>query len=154
MARKALHLTKDFLFDGTGSGESFETNAKKIDDSLAEVFQDILICDLAPNSSSKAKVAPPAARTVAKFEAKCHTALETGTIQVTLKDADGNALLAATIDATTLTASFVEKTLTATSANLDIAAGEPVTMELTSNSGSSTGGPVIGRITWAAAADA
>lgn len=154
MARKALNTTYGFTFDGSGTGLSgapVETNAKKIDDTLAEHDISQVAVVLTPNGTSRVWIVPPAAKTIAGIKAGRGTALATGTITLAVKDADGNTLLStATIDATALTRALVAQTLTATTANLDIAAGEPVAIELVSNNVGSTGGPAVVQIVWAA----
>lgn len=149
MARKALALDQSSTYKGDlGTGES---NNKKIDDTLAELDQQIVIVEATPNTTTTVKFAPRAGRTISKIEMKRHTAIATGTCTVAVQDADSNSLLVgATIDATALTASFVEKTLTATTANLALAAGEPCKVIFVSDSGSTTGGPVVVLITYAA----
>lgn len=151
MARKALTLTNDFLATGAGSGPVVEANAVKIDDTLAELDKTIVTVEATPNTTTFGRFAPPAAKTVATIELKRHTAIATGTCTVAVQDADGNTLLStATIDATALTASFVSYPLTGTTANLALAAGEPCKVIFVSNSGSTTGGPVVARINYAA----
>lgn len=154
MARKALNLTYGFNADGSGTGLAgapVETNAKKIDDTLAEHDIDQVAVVLVPNGTSKAWIVPSAAKTIAGIKAGRGAALATGTITVSVKDADGNTLLStATIDATALTRALVAQTLTAVTADLDIAAGEPVEIALTSNNVSSTGGPAVVQLVWVA----
>lgn len=107
---------------------------------------------LVANGTSRAFIVKPGARVVTGIRVRRQAALATGTITLAVQDGDGNTLLsAATIDATALTASFVAQTLTATTANLSLAAGEPIQLVLVSNNSGSTGGPVIVEVTYAAA---
>lgn len=147
MARKTLNEAASGAYAGDG-----ESNNEKSNDNFAELDQETVVLALAPNSTTTVRIAKPVARTLSGVAAKRHTALATGTITLTVQDGDGTTLLnAATIDATAFTASFVDKTLTATTADLALAAGEPITLILTSNNGSATGGPAIVKLTFAAA---
>lgn len=153
MARKALTSAQGFGYDGHGSGPAVESNLTKIDDTLAELDKDVLVVDLVANSTAKLKVAKPVARTLSGVRLKRHTALASagGTILVHILDGDGTTLLStATIDGEALTASFVSQTLTATTADLAIAAGEPVEVKIVSNNADATGGPLVAELTWAA----
>lgn len=156
MARKALNLTYGLNATGEGTGLTgapVETNAKKIDDTLAELDKNVVVVDLVANNTAKVKIAKPVARTLAGIRLKRHTALASagGTILAHVLDGDGNTLMStATIDAEALTASFVAQTLTATTANLDLAAGEPLEVRLVSNNADATGGPLVAELTWAA----
>lgn len=148
MARKALNLTNALTYDGSGTGLAgapIETNAKKIDDNLAELFLESKTKEvvLAPNATSRAYIPFAGACTISGIRVRRITALATGTITLAVQDEAGNTLLStATIDATALTAAFVAQTLTAVTANLAIAAGKGVVLLLVSNSAGSTGGPV------------
>ena len=154
MARKALNLNYGFVFDGSGVlPATVETNAKKIDDTLAELDKNVVAVPLTANGTARVYLPKPVARTIAGIRAKRHTALASagGTILLSVLDGDGNTLIsAANIDAEALTTSYVAQTLTGTPANLDIAAGEPVEIRLVSNNADATGGPAIVEITWAA----
>lgn len=154
MPRKALNTSYDFIATGVGTGLSgapVESNAAKVEANFVELDKTTVVVEATPNTTTFGRFAPPAAKTIASIELKRHTAIATGTCTVAVQDADGNTLLStATIDATALTASYVAQTLTPTTANLDIAAGEPCKVIFVSDSGSTTGGPVSCRITWTA----
>lgn len=109
---------------------------------------------LVANNTSRRRYALPGDRTIATIRGRRVTALESalGDITLAIKDEAGNTLLvAATLDAKTLTGSYVALSLTATSANLAILAGKVVTIELVSNNADATGGPVILEFAFAAA---
>lgn len=153
MARKALNTSNGFQFTGLGSGETVEANVVKIDDSLAELDVETVVVPLVANSSTTVYVAKPVARTLSGISAKRHTAIASalGTVVLTVKDGDANTLFStANVDAEGFTASFVAQTLTGTTANLDLAAGEPIEIKLTSNNADATGGPAIVKLTFAA----
>lgn len=151
MARKALNLTYGLNWKGDLADQ--ESNASKIDDTLAELDKSVVVLPLTPNGTTTVRIAKSGARTVSAIKAKRHTALASagGGITLAVTDGDGNTLLsAATIDAEAFTASFVSKTLTATTANLDLADGEPIQLDLVSDNADATGGPAIVEITFAA----
>lgn len=153
MARKAMNTANSFAHAGLGSGEVVESNAAKCDANFAELDQDVVVVDLTANGTTTVKIAKPVARTISAISAKRHTALAStsGTILLTVKDGDGTTLFnAANKDAEGFTASFVDQTLTDTTADLDIAAGEPIVIALVSNNGDATGGPCVVKITYAA----
>lgn len=135
----------------TGDTGVVTSNNTKANANFAELNQDIVTVEATANTTTFERFAPRSAQTVYSIELKRHTAIATGTCTVAVQDADGNTLMStATIDATTLTASFVTQTLTATTANLALAAGEPCEVIFVSNSGGTTGGPVVARITYTA----
>lgn len=150
MARKALALTQSSTYKGDlGTGES---NNSKIDDTLAELDQDIVVVDLTANGTARERRAKPVARTVSGIALKRHTALASalGSILIHVLDGDGNTLMStATIDGEALTASFVDQTLTETTANLSLAAGEPYEVRVVSNNADATGGPLVAKLTFA-----
>lgn len=154
MARKSLNVGSDFRYTGEGVLSAVvESNAQKVDDTLAELDQDVVVVDLTANNTSRQRRAKPVARTVSGIALKRHTALASalGTILVHVLDGDGNTLMStATIDGEALTASFVDQTLTATTDNLALAAGEPYEVRIVSNNADATGGPLVAKLTFAA----
>lgn len=153
MARKALNTGSGFAYTGLGSGETVEANSVKCDDNFSELDTVTVVVALAANSSTTVYVAKPVARTLSGISAKRHTAIASasGTVVLTVKDGDANTLFStANIDAEGLTASFAAQALTATTANLDLAAGEPIEIKMTSNNADATGGPAVVKLTFAA----
>lgn len=150
MPRAIISTTQDICYDGTGTGASVTPSATNINNNFIEAFQERVVVEATANTTTFQRFAPKTAATITGISLKRHTAIATGTCTVAVQDADGNTLLStATIDATALTASFVAQALTAVSANLNIAAGEPCKVIFVSNSGSTTGGPVVALITYA-----
>lgn len=155
MARKALDTARGFLYTGLGSGATVEANAVKIDDTLSELDTETVVMALTANGTTTVRIAKPVARTLSGVSAKRHTAVASalGTVLLAVRDGDSTTLLStATVDAEALTASFVAQTLTATTADLDLAAGEPITITLVSNNADATGGPVTVKLTFSATA--
>ncbi|MCB9610521.1 MAG: hypothetical protein H6716_28285 [Polyangiaceae bacterium] len=154
MGRKALNTGYGFNFDGSGVLPSaVETNATKIDDTLAELDKDVVVVALSAGGTATLFVAKPTARTLAGVRGKRHDELASalGDITLAILDGDGTTLLStASVDAKALTAAFAALTLTDTSANLDLAAGEPLEVRLVSTNGDATGGPAVVELTWAA----
>lgn len=152
MPRKILNLFRGWLFTGEGTGETFQSAAAKVQATLEELDKDVVVVDLVADDVTTVKIAKPAARTISQIRAKRHTEISSalGGVTLAVQDGDGNTLLnAATIDAEALTASFVAQTLTETAADLDIAAGEPIVIILTSDNADATGGPAIVEIAYA-----
>lgn len=150
MARQTLDENESGAFTGDGGA----SNNSKANDNFEDLDAEVLVVDVVANDTNKAKVAKLDARTVAGIALKRHTAIASalGDVVVHVLDGDGNTLMStATIDAEALTASFVAQTLTATTANLALAAGEPVEVKVVSDNADATGGPVIAKLTYAAA---
>lgn len=125
--------------------EAIETELDALDYGLG-------IVTLTANGTSRAYIAKPTARTISAIEvcANVAPASTLGTVTLAIQDRGGTTLLStATIDAEALTTSFVAQTLTATTADLALGAGEAVQLVLVSNNADATGGPVIVRITYA-----
>ncbi|MCC6623347.1 MAG: DUF2190 family protein [Deltaproteobacteria bacterium] len=122
--------------------------------SVKDVDADVvnMVVPLVANGTSRIYLPMPVGKTITGVRAKRITALATGTITLALQNAAGTTLLStANVDATALTASFVAQTLTATTADLAIAAGNPLQALLVSNDAGSTGGPAVLEITFAPA---
>jgi hypothetical protein len=106
---------------------------------------------LTANGTSRGYVVKPTARTIESIEVRANVvpASTIGTITLAIQDQGGTTLLsAATINAESLTTSFVAQTLTSTTADLALGAGEAVQLVLVSNNADATGGPVIVRINY------
>lgn len=149
MARAALDTNES----GSYTEDGGTSNNAKVNTNFIEAFQDVAIIDFVANTTTKTKIAPKTAATISGISAKRHTAVASaaGTVLLYVLDGDGNTLFStASIDAEALTASFVAKTLTATAADLDIAAGEPLEVKVVSNNADATGGPIVVLITYAA----
>jgi hypothetical protein len=107
---------------------------------------------LVANGTARATITKARARTITGIRVRRQVAVASalGTVTLAIQDGDGTTLLsAANIDAEALTNAFVAQTLTATTADLSLANGEPVILTLTSNNADATGGPVIVEITYA-----
>lgn len=153
MARKALNLSNGFNYDGTGTGTAVEANAQKVDDNFADLDKVVVVLPLVANGVTRAYVAKPTARTLSGVRRRRQTTLAStlGTITLAVQDGDDNTLLAdATVDAKAFTASFVAEDLTATTADLALAAGEPIQLILTSNNADATGDFAIVELSFAA----
>lgn len=149
MARKALDTNESGAYVGDGG----DSNNKKANDNFEALFKTVEVVDLVANNTSRKKFALPDGRTIATIRGKRVTALESalGNITLAIKDeAENTLLVAATLDAKTLTGSFVALSLTATGANLVLTAGEVVTIELVSDNADATGGPVVLEFAYAA----
>lgn len=152
MPRKILNLFRGWLFTGEGTGETFQSAVAKAQANFEELDKDVIVLDLVANDTTTVKIAKPSARTISGIRVKRHTAIASalGAVTLAVQDGDGNTLLnAATINAEAFTASFVAATLTDTTANLDIAEGEPIVLILTSDNADATGGPAIVEIAYA-----
>lgn len=105
---------------------------------------------LAAGSTATSYIVQPTARTISAIDVKTGGGtFAVGTFTLSVADGDGTTLLStATADVAAVTTSFSALTLTATTANLALAAGEPVRLQLVSNSGGASGGPLIVRITY------
>lgn len=133
----------------TDNGAIVSNNAKA-NANFVELFQMTFVVDVTGGATTRQRIAPPAGRTIASIELRRQAAV-TGTVSAAVKDGDGNTLLStATVDATGLTAAFVAQTLTGTTANLAIVAGEPIALEVVA-AGGAAGGPVVARVTFATA---
>lgn len=153
MARKALNLSNGFNYDGTGTGTAVESNAQKVDDNFANLDKVVVVLPLVANGVTRAYVAKPTGRTLSGVRRRRQTALASalGAITLAVQDGDDNTLLAAaTVDAKAFTASFVAESLTATTANLALAAGEPIQLILTSDNADATGDFAIVELSFAA----
>lgn len=142
MARKALDTNEVGPYTGDGG----ESNNKKANDNFEALYKHLEVVDLVANNTSRKKFALPDDRTIATIRGKRVTALASagGNITLAIKDEAGDTLLvAATLDAKTLTGSFVALSLTATTARLALLAGKVVTIELVSDNADATGGPAV-----------
>lgn len=148
MPRKALNLNNGFNYTGVGTGNGIvEANAKKIDDTLAELDYDVVVVPVAPGTFSRTFLAVPAGKTLASINGRRNGSLNMGTYELTVLDGDANSLIASPPFGTT----FGAVPLTSTTANLAIGAGEPIQITLTSSSGGAPAAQVSLRFGWAAA---
>jgi len=119
---------------------------------LTAVDRRTIVVPLAANGTARVWLARSTARTLATVSVRRQGALASaGTITLAVQDGDGTTLLStATIDAKALTAAFVAQTLTATTADRALVAGEPIQVVLVSNDADATGGPAIVEVSYVA----
>lgn len=142
MAKQSLIETQSGSYTGNGA-----SNNEKANDNFSELFTETVVVPLVANGSSKGYYALPADRTLSAIYAHRMSAISSALGSVTAAIArmsdSARLILTPTIDAEAFTASPVSKSLTGTTENLTMVAGEVIEITLTSNNADATGGPAV-----------